>query len=187
MSRARALCVLLATATFTCSLSHPADAQGVVNAFIAGAEAGEREKLQAAQIEILRLQREILAETLHQQRQAEERLARTASEARQRAAEAAATTQSAAQAMTEEILREFTRRHADWPQYESAMLAYAAKMPPGQIDLQSYLDALYFLAKRDDAEAVPSPPLVPTNQGALVDYPVVDRLWSIDDLVGLLG
>jgi hypothetical protein len=154
MSPTRALCVLLGTATLTCTLSHPAAAQGVVNAYIAGTEAGEREKLQAAQIEIARLQREILAETLRQQRRAEERLARTASEARQRAAEAAVTTQPEAQAMTEEVLREFTRRHADWPQYESGMLTYATKMPPGQIDLPSYLDALYFLAKRDELEAV---------------------------------
>jgi hypothetical protein len=138
---------------FTCNLTRPVAAQGVVNAFIAGDEAGERERLQAAQMEILRLQREIPAETLPQQPQAEERLAQTAVEARRPTA-GAATTQHEAQAMTEEIMGEFTRRHADWPEYESVMLAYATKMPPGQIDLQSYLDALYFLAKRDEADPV---------------------------------
>jgi hypothetical protein len=148
---------------FTCNLARPVAAQGLVNAFIAGDEAGERERLQAAQMEILRLQRENLAETLPQQPQAEERLAQTAVEVRRPTAGAAAT-QHEAQAMTEEIMGEFTRRHTDWPKYESIMLAYATKMPPGQIDLQSYLDALYFLAKRDEADPV---------SAAIVGYPKV--------------
>jgi hypothetical protein len=58
------------------------------------------------------------------------------------------------QTMTAEILRAFTARRPDWPQYESAMMAYAGKMPPGQLEIPDYLDALYFLAQRDELEAV---------------------------------
>jgi hypothetical protein len=162
---------------FTCNLARPVAAQGLVNAFIAGDEAGERERLQAAQMEILRLQRENLAETLPQQPQAEERLAQTAVETPRRPTAGAATTQHEAQAMTEEIMGEFTRRHTDWPKYESVMLAYATKMPPGQIDLQSYLDALYFLAKRDEADPVSAATVGVPNLGEEV-FPKVPAVGN---------
>jgi hypothetical protein len=56
--------------------------------------------------------------------------------------------------MAAEILGAFTARRPDWPQYESVMMTYATKLPPGELEIPDYLDALYFLAQRDELEAV---------------------------------
>jgi hypothetical protein len=155
------------------SLERPMLGQGVVGAFIAGAEAGSRERLRDAEIEILKLQRELLAETVRQQQRqaaqppppmiaapqpaASERqfcdVARTALIAEPSSQfwrdEVKRLCGGAAEAMTAEVLRLFTQRHPDWPAHEKTMVAYGVKLPPGQLDESSYLDVLYFLATRD--------------------------------------
>src|SRR5262245_12343629 len=57
-----------------------------------------------------------------------------------------------ADAQTKAIMEEFTGIRPDWPRHEQAMLAYAMKLPPGDLDPLTYLDTLYFLARRDEIE-----------------------------------
>jgi hypothetical protein len=157
MTQVRVLCVVLAGVTLTCGLSRQASAQGgVAGTYISGAEAAEREKLNEAQTETLRLQCEILAETLPQHRPAKDRPAREVADTSQRVAMTEATTHPAAQLqiMAAEILGAFTARRPDWPQYESVMMTYATKLPPGELEIPDYLDVLYFLAQRDELESV---------------------------------
>jgi hypothetical protein len=166
MSRARALHVGLAAVTLTCGLSRPAHAADIMGTFIAGQEAGLRAREHEAAIELLRLQGNALtlyyAEQLRNlgdrnhllELQAEQLAAAT------RAAQAASMFFSPqvdadprAEAETRQILLAFSLRRPDWREYESAMLEYAQRLPPGQLTVPDYLDALYLLARRDAADA----------------------------------
>jgi hypothetical protein len=49
---------------------------------------------------------------------------------------------------TTQMLDTFTALRPDWRQYEDAMVAYGEQLPPGALDMLTYLDVLYFLAWR---------------------------------------
>jgi hypothetical protein len=130
-----------------------ATAQGVFNAFVQGMEAADREEEAKVTIQILQLQRDILAESYRQRLAAQQQQQRQAMRAAHDAAQRQARINAQAQSETDEAMRLFTQRRPDWRSYEAVIIGYATKMPAGQLDLQDYLDALYFLAKRDEAEA----------------------------------
>jgi hypothetical protein len=166
MSRVRAFCVVLAAVTFTCSLSRPTSAADIMGAFVAAQEAGLRAREREAAIELLRLQGDALklyyAEQLRNLRDRNHLLDLRAEQlaAATRAAQASSTFLSPqveadprAEAETRQILLAFSLRRPDWHEYEAAMLSYAQRLPPGELTIPDYLDALYLLARRDATDA----------------------------------
>jgi len=143
-------------------LASPSLAQTVADRMISAFEAGARLRMQeqwfqqmqadrAAAQEYYRLQLEQLKAQnqalLAQAREIEQ--AREKQQTQQKSA-LFATAYGEAQA----VLKEFSARHPDWPQYEATMMRYAQQVQPTtpQLPMLKYVEALYFLAKSDEQD-----------------------------------
>jgi hypothetical protein len=59
--------------------------------------------------------------------------------------------ESAAQAARE--MKTFSGRHPEWPKYEQMMIDWSLNLKPDKLNAQTYLDVMYFLARKDEYDA----------------------------------
>ncbi|MBM3773418.1 MAG: hypothetical protein FJW27_19435 [Acidimicrobiia bacterium] len=134
------------------------DAQTVADKMIAAFEAGARLRMQQQWLEQAAADKEAVREFYRQQLrvlEAQNRVLQLQADELERARqrrETAILAQASAEAKAD--LEAFSLRRPGWQAYEKAMVTFSRRIEPGQLDTQAYLDVLYFLARRDEYDAL---------------------------------
>lgn len=129
-------------------------AQGVADRMISAFEAGARLRMQQQWLDQVAADRDAVRRYYREQvrlLQEQNRILQLQAEQVERAKQqrdSEIMAQASAEARAE--LEAFSLRRPGWQAYDKAMVAYAQKIQPGQLDTQAYLDVLYFLARRDE-------------------------------------
>lgn len=148
--------VILALAVL--AAPHHVAAQNFTDSFIQAYETGLRHRTMRTAIAVMQIELankdEYYKQQLELMRQQQQVLRLQAEQLEAAKATAAKPTDAQIEAAVRSTVAEFTMRRPDWRQYETVMVAYAQKMPPGTLPEVDYLDALYFLAQRDAEDQI---------------------------------
>jgi hypothetical protein len=144
------------------AVASPSSAQTVADRVISAFEAGARLRMQEQWFQQMQADRAAAQEYYRQQldamkaqSQALLAQARELDQARQKQqAQQPSALFASAYAEAQTVLKEFSMRHPDWPQYEATMMRYAQQVQrtTPQLPMLKYVEVLYFLAKSDEQD-----------------------------------